>query len=187
MGDKPTPGTLILVRCGETPWNKQGRFIGWTDVDLSDHGRKEMIHCARLLLERGYMLDISYTSLLKRAIRSSWIVKQELNQIYRPAVKSWRLNERMYGALEGLCKAELAAQLGEDKIQNWRTNAFERPPPMTPDHIYWHKNERKYANVDPKLLPITESAEDCHNRVFSLWQHEISRDLREGRNVMVSL
>jgi hypothetical protein len=106
------PGTLILVRHGESEFNQHKKFTGWVDADLSDRGKREIEHAARLLLERGYTVDVAYTSMLKRAIRSTWILLQELNQIYRPAIKSWRLNERMYGALEGVSKLELANELG---------------------------------------------------------------------------
>ena len=109
----PTPGTLILVRHGESQWNREKKFTGWCDVDLTPQGKREIEHAARLLLERGYTVDVTYTSLLKRAIRSAWILNREIHQIYRPVVKSWRLNERMYGALEGCVKPALAMELGK--------------------------------------------------------------------------
>ena len=113
----PTPGTLILVRHGESQWNREKKFTGWCDVDLTPQGKREIEHAARLLLERGYTVDVTYTSLLKRAIRSAWILNREIHQIYRPVVKSWRLNERMYGALEGCVKPALAMELGEEVVQ----------------------------------------------------------------------
>jgi hypothetical protein len=133
--NKKLPGTLILVRHGESAWNSNKTFTGWVDVDLSDRGRKECEHAARLLLERGYTVDVVYTSRLKRAIRSTWILLKELNQIYRAVYKSWRLNERMYGSLEGLSKPQLAKELGETVVQQWRAgDSFEL-------HILFEENE----------------------------------------------
>ena len=180
-----TPGTLILVRHGESEWNAQKRFTGWTDVDLSDRGTREVEHAARLLLERGYTVDITYTSMLKRAIRSSWIILRELQQVYRPMIKTWRLNERMYGALEGLSKPELAVALGEELVQQWRAGLLEQPPPMTQDHLHWHGHERKYKGIDKKLLPTTESLQDTIDRTIPLWESQILPDLLAGRNVMI--
>eukprot|EP01038_Epipyxis_sp_PR26KG_P006832 gene6832-9354_t len=181
----PTPGTLILVRHGESEFNQKKLFTGWIDVDLSDRGRREIEHAARLLLERGYTVDITYTSMLKRAIRSSWIILNEINQIYRPVIKSWRLNERMYGALEGLSKPQLANVYGEEIVQRWRSGLYDRPPPMDPSHIHWHKNERHYSNLDPNDIPVTESLQDTIDRTIPLWDSHILPDLKAGRNVMI--
>jgi 2,3-bisphosphoglycerate-dependent phosphoglycerate mutase len=137
------PGTLILIRHGESKLNYSKTFTGWIDTDLSERGYREIEHAARLLLEQGYEIDVTYTSRLKRAIRSSWVLMRELNQIYLPMYKSWRLNERMYGALEGLSKPGLAQELGEHVVQNWRAGLTARPPPITPDHPHWHHNEKK--------------------------------------------
>jgi 2,3-bisphosphoglycerate-dependent phosphoglycerate mutase len=183
--ERKMPGTLILVRHGESEWNAQKRFTGWTDVDLSERGTREVEHAARLLLERGFTIDITYTSVLKRAIRSSWIILRELQQVYRPMIKSWRLNERMYGALEGLSKPELANALGEDLVQKWRAGLLEKPPPMTQDHVLWHGHERKYKGIDKKLLPSTESLQDTIDRTIPLWESQILPDLKAGRNVMI--
>ena len=120
-----------MIRHGETFWNNNSTFTGWVDVDLNERGRREMEHAARLLLERGQTIDIVYTSRLKRAIRSAWILLRELNQIFCPVYKSYRLNERMYGALEGLSKVDLAQQLGKEAVQQWRLGLTGRPPPMT--------------------------------------------------------
>ena len=182
---KPKPGTLILVRHGETAWNFNSTFTGWVDVDLSPRGRREMEHAGRLLLERGYDIDVTYTSRLKRAIRSSWILLQELNQIYRPVYKSFRLNERMYGALEGLSKPRLAQGLGKEAVQAFRTELDSRPPEMTSSHPYWHGNERKYADLDPSDIPLTESLQDTMDRTLPLWNTRIKPELQAGNNVMV--
>jgi 2,3-bisphosphoglycerate-dependent phosphoglycerate mutase len=182
---KPKPGTLILVRHGETVWNFNSTFTGWCDIDLSQRGRREMEHAGRLLLERGYDIDVTYTSRLKRAIRSSWILLQELNQIYRPVYKSYRLNERMYGAFEGLSKPLLAQGLGKEAIQAYRLELDSRPPAMTSTHPHWHKNERKYADLDPWDIPVTESLQDTMDRTLPLWHTRIKPELELGNNVMV--
>ena len=182
---KPKPGTLILVRHGETLWNYNSTFTGWVDTDLSQRGRREMEHAGRLLLERGYDIDVTYTSRLKRAIRSSWILLQELNQIYRPVYKSYRLNERMYGAFEGMSKPLLAQGLGKEAVQAYRLELDTRPPPMTSTHPFWHKNERKYADLNPDDIPVTESLQDTMDRTLPLWHSRIKPELASGNNVMV--
>ena len=182
---KPKPGTLILVRHGETVWNYNSTFTGWVDVDLSPRGRREMEHAGRLLLERGYDIDVTYTSRLKRAIRSSWILLQELNQIYRPVYKSFRLNERMYGAFEGLSKPMLAQGMGKEAIQAFRTELDRHPPKMSPNHPYWHGNERKYADLESTDIPDTESLQDTMDRTLPLWKTRIRPELEAGNNVMV--
>ena len=180
-----SPGSLILVRHGESLWNYNSTFTGWVDVDLSDRGRREMEHAGRLLLELGYSIDVSYTSRLKRAIRSNWIMLRELNQIFRPVFKSYRLNERMYGALEGMSKPGLARELGKEAVISYRSSLYARPPPMTSDHPYWHGTESKYSDLDPKELPLTESLEDCMKRSLPLWESRILPDLKKGLNVLV--
>ena len=181
------PGTLILVRHGESQWNQKKLFTGWCDVDLSDRGVREMEHSARLLLERGHTVDICYTSVLKRAIRSSWILLRELHQVYRPMIKSHMLNERMYGALEGLSKPELAKELGEEIVQKWRAGLTERPPPVSETHLHYHQKEKKYARLglDLSAIPITESLQDTIDRVTPLWDAQILPDLKAGRNVLI--
>ena len=177
------PGTLILIRHGETVWNYNSTFTGWVDADLSERGQREIEHASRLLLERGYTVDIAFTSRLKRAIRSTWIVLKGLNQIYRPAYKSWRLNERMYGALEGTSKIGAAVEYGEKQVQLWRRDLSERPPVMKPDHVFWHAKERKYGDLD--TIPVTESLEDTMVRTLPLWQKRILPALKNGQNVLV--
>jgi len=133
---KKEPGTLILVRHGDSVTIDDMTFTGWMDVDLSEKGRLEVEHAARLLLANGYDIDTVYTSRLKRAIRSTWFMLREIDQIYRPVYKSWRLNERMYGSLEGLSKPDIAIELGEDLVQQWRTGLFSRPPAMQPGYSW---------------------------------------------------
>uniref|UniRef100_A0A0G4HZW5 Phosphoglycerate mutase n=1 Tax=Chromera velia CCMP2878 TaxID=1169474 RepID=A0A0G4HZW5_9ALVE len=179
------PGSLILVRHGESDWNFNKTFTGWVDADLCSRGIREIEHAGRLLLANGYDIDVVYTSRLKRAIRSSWILLKELHAVYRPVYKSWRLNERMYGALEGLSKPGTALELGEEIVQSWRAGLKARPPPMDPTHPYWHRNERRYRDLPPHRIPVTESLEDTMNRALPLWYSRILPDLAEGRNVML--
>jgi len=179
------PGTLIMIRHGESMLNYNKTFTGWIDADLNERGIRETEHSARLLMERGYEIDVTYTSRLKRAIRSSWILMTELGQIYRPVYKSWRLNERMYGALEGMSKPGLAEELGEEVVQAFRTGLTTTPPPMTPDHPHWHMHEKKYADVKPEEIPVTESLQDTMERTLPLWESRILPDLRSGRTVMI--
>jgi len=183
LGRMPQRGTLILIRHGETKWNYNSTFTGWVDVDLSERGTKEMEHASRLLLERGYRVDVAFTSRLKRAIRSTWIILRELNQVYRPVFKSWRMNERMYGALEGSSKLEAAEQHGEKQVQLWRRDLDERPPMMNSGHPFWHGEETKYKDLEN--LPVTESLSDTMNRALPLWYKRILPALESGQNVLV--
>ena len=160
------PGTLILVRHGQTTMNYNKTFTGWIDVDLSENGKREVEHAARLLLERGFTVDVTYTSRLKRAIRSSWIILQELGQIYRPVYKSYRLNERMYGSLEGKSKVQSCVDMGEEIVQQYRTGLYARPPAMTPEHPHWHATETKYLDLDPSEIPLT-------GKFFIVWSLQL--------------
>jgi len=182
---KAKPGSLILVRHGESLWNSNSTFSGWADPDLSTRGEREIEHAARLLLAAGYSVDVAYTSRLKRAIRSTWILLKELDQIYRPVYKSWRLNERCYGALTGLSKPGLALELGESQVQSWRHGLFDVPPPLTTDHAYYPGKDRKYADLRAELIPLSESLEMTMQRTLPLWNSRICADLLEGKNVLV--
>jgi 2,3-bisphosphoglycerate-dependent phosphoglycerate mutase len=179
------PGTLILVRHGESLWNSNKTFTGWADPDLSERGFREAQHAARLLLEGGYEIDVVFTSRLKRAIRSSWVVLKEMNQVYLPVFKSWRLNERMYGGLTGLGKSETAVQLGATKVQEWRGSLHSRPPALQKSDAYWPGRERKYADLLPEQIPLTESLKDCMDRTQPVWENKILYELRQGKNVLV--
>jgi len=184
-----TPGTLILVRHGESTWNKNKTFTGWADPDLTLQGTREVEHAARLLMEGGYHYDIHivFTSRLTRAIRSTWILLQEFNEVYLPVFKSWRLNERHYGALTALNKTQTAERLGEDLVQSWRGSLKSRPPPLTDPNnsIYYPGNDRKYADLTKDQLPLTESLLDCMERTKPLWENKIVYELNKGRNVLV--
>jgi 2,3-bisphosphoglycerate-dependent phosphoglycerate mutase len=179
------PGTLILVRHGESLWNANKTFTGWADPDLSERGYREVEHAARLILEGGYEIDVVFTSRLKRAIRSVWIILQEMNQVYLPVFKSWRLNERMYGALTGLCKSETAEQLGAELVQEWRGSLKSRPPALKPSDAYWPGRDRKYADLSIEQIPLTESLSDCMERCLPIWEQKIMFELRGGKNVLV--
>eukprot|EP00980_Cylindrotheca_fusiformis_P029767 scaffold23833_cov113-Cylindrotheca_fusiformis.AAC.1 len=179
------PGTLILIRHGESEWNKNKTFTGWADPDLTDQGRREVEHAARLLMAGGYKIDVVFTSRLKRAIRSVWILLQELNEVYLPVFKSWRLNERMYGALTGLSKTETAERLGQELVQEWRGSLRSRPPPLKPRDTYWPGRERRYADLTVDQIPLTESLLDCMERTTPLWENKIKFELSRGRNVLV--
>jgi len=168
--DTVEPGTLILVRHGESEWNKNKTFTGWADPDLTEQGKREVEHAARLLMEGGYHYDIHivFTSRLKRAIRSSWILLQEFNTVYLPVFKSWRLNERFYGALTGLNKTQTSERLGEELVQGWRGSLRNRPPALTESDEYWPGRDRKYADLTKDQLPLTESLLDCMERTGPL-------------------
>lgn len=179
------PGTLILVRHGESLWNANKTFTGWADPDLSVNGYREVEHAARLLVEGGYNVDIVFTSRLKRAIRSSWILLRELNEVYLPVFKSWRLNERMYGALTGYSKTETAELLGAELVQEWRGSLLSRPPALTPADKYYPGRDRRHSDLSPAQIPLTESLADCMERTKPVWLDKISYELACGRNVLV--
>jgi len=182
---RKSPGSLILIRHGESEMNSNGTFTGWIDCDMGEDGIREMEDAARLIIERGYQIDITYTSRLKRAIRSVWTILKKLDQVFRPVYKSWRLNERCYGAMEGRSKAQLALEIGEDKVQEYRKSLTARPPAMTVDHPHWHRSERKYSDLAPEDIPVTESVADCLARTLPLWENRILPELISGRTVMV--
>jgi 2,3-bisphosphoglycerate-dependent phosphoglycerate mutase len=179
------PGTLILVRHGETTWNANKTFTGWADPGLSERGIREVEHAARLLLEGGYEIDLIFCSRLKRAILSTWIILQEMNQVYKPVFKSWRLNERMYGALTGLGKLSTAEELGTELVQEWRGSLRTRPPAVTVNDPYWPGRDRRYADLSADQIPLTESLMDCMERTAPVWEGKIKYELLQGRNVMV--
>src|SRR6266705_464201 len=151
---------LVLLRHGESTWNKENRFTGWTDVDLSERGRDEAREAGRLLQEGGYRFDVAYTSVLKRAIRTLWIALDVLDLMWIPVVNDWRLNERHYGALQGLNKAETAATHGEAQTKIWRRSYDIPPPPLTPDDPRHPSRDPRYATVPARDLPLAESLKD---------------------------
>lgn len=175
------PGTLILVRNGESQAN--ATFCGWNDPDISDKGLREVQHAGRLLREAGYDPDVVFTSRLKRAIHSTWAILREMDTIYLPVFKSWRLNGRHYGSLTGLSKAEVAETFGADLVQQWRTDPKAVPPPMDATDPFWTANERKFADV--ANIPTAESLRDCMERIGPLWKDKIQAELNAGHNVLV--
>jgi len=178
--------TLVLLRHGESTWNLENRFTGWTDVDLSPKGVQEAHEAARLLREGGYDFDRCFTSLLKRAIRTLVIVLDDMDRLWLPDHKSWRLNERHYGALQGLNKAETAAQYGEKQVLVWRRSYADPPPPLTPDDPRYPGHDRRYADLPPAELPFTESLEDTVARFLPYWHERIAPEVRAGRRVIIA-
>jgi 2,3-bisphosphoglycerate-dependent phosphoglycerate mutase len=178
--------TLVLLRHGESTWNRENRFTGWTDVDLSDTGVKEAHEAARLLTEEGFSFDMAYTSVLKRAIRTLWIVLDDMDQMWLPVIRSWRLNERHYGALQGLNKAETAAKYGDEQVFIWR-RSYETPPPaLEADDPRNPGNDRRYADLAPEELPLTECLKDTVARFLPYWHDEIAPAIRNGKRVLIA-
>jgi len=177
---------LVLLRHGESTWNLENRFTGWTDVDLSPKGIEEAHEGGRLLREGGYSFDVAYTSLLKRAIRTLWITLDEMDLMWIPVHRSWRLNERHYGALQGLNKAETAAKYGDAQVLVWRRSYSDPPPPLTPDDPRHPGRDRRYADLTPAELPLAESLKDTVARFLPYWHQTIVPDLRAGKRVLIA-
>jgi 2,3-bisphosphoglycerate-dependent phosphoglycerate mutase len=178
--------TVVLLRHGESTWNKENRFTGWTDVDLSERGRAEAQEAGRLLREGGYVFDLAFTSVLTRAIRTLIIALDTLDQLWIPVTKSWRLNERHYGALQGLNKAETAAKHGEAQTKIWRRSYDIPPPPLTPDDPRHPSHDPRYRDLDPGELPLTESLKDTVARFLPYWHGTIAPTIRSGRRVLIA-
>jgi 2,3-bisphosphoglycerate-dependent phosphoglycerate mutase len=178
--------TLTLLRHGESTWNRENRFTGWTDVGLSEKGVAEGHEAARALRTGGYSFDVAYTSVLKRAIKTLWIVLEDMDLMWIPVHRSWRLNERHYGALQGLNKAETAARHGEDQVKMWRRSYSVPPPPLSPDDERHPGRDPRYAGVPPAELPLTESLEDTVARFLPYWNETIAPAVRGGRQVLIA-
>jgi 2,3-bisphosphoglycerate-dependent phosphoglycerate mutase len=177
---------LVLLRHGESTWNRENRFTGWTDVDLTDQGREEARNAGRLMAAEKFEFDVAYTSVLKRAIRTLWITLDEMDLLWIPEYRSWRLNERHYGALQGLNKAETAAQHGEAQVKVWRRSYDIPPPPLTPDDPRHPSRDRRYAALKPSELPLTESLKDTVARFLPYWHETIAPDIRAGKKVLIA-
>jgi 2,3-bisphosphoglycerate-dependent phosphoglycerate mutase len=176
---------LVLLRHGESQWNRENRFTGWTDVDLTDTGRAEALAAGELLLREGFAFDLAYTSVLRRAIRTLWIALDALDRMWVPTVHSWRLNERHYGALQGLDKAQTAARYGEQQVLLWR-RAFAVPPePLQSDDPRWPGNDPRYHNLKPEQIPRTECLKDTVERVIPFWNDSIAPAVARGRRALV--
>jgi 2,3-bisphosphoglycerate-dependent phosphoglycerate mutase len=178
--------TVVLLRHGESTWNRENRFTGWTDVDLSDRGRLEAAEAGRLLEEGGYTFDVAFTSVLKRAIRTLWIALDVLDLMWIPITHDWRLNERHYGALQGLNKAETAKKHGEAQVKIWRRSYDIPPPPLTPDDARHSGRDQRYANVPPGQIPLTESLKDTVARFLPYWHETIVPAITGGRRVLIT-
>jgi 2,3-bisphosphoglycerate-dependent phosphoglycerate mutase len=179
-------GKLILLRHGQSIWNVANLFTGWTDVDLSEQGREEARQAGRELAATGIRFDCAYTSMLKRAIRTLWIALDEMDRMWLPVTNSWRLNERHYGALQGLDKAQTVEKHGETQVKIWRRSYDIPPPPLAESDERHPQHDARYAGLDLKQLPATESLKDTLARVLPLWNDEIAPQLRAGRNVLVA-
>jgi 2,3-bisphosphoglycerate-dependent phosphoglycerate mutase len=178
--------TVVLLRHGESTWNRENRFTGWTDVDLSDRGREEATEAGRLLKAGRYVFDIAYTSVLKRAIRTLFLTLDELDLLWIPVIKSWRLNERHYGALQGLNKAEIAAKHGEAQTKIWRRSYDVPPPPLTPDDDRHPSRDPRYVELTPNELPLTETLKDTIARFLPYWRDTIAPTIASGKRVLIS-
>jgi 2,3-bisphosphoglycerate-dependent phosphoglycerate mutase len=177
---------IVLLRHGESDWNKQNRFTGWTDVDLSEEGLAEARRAGRTLKAEGYVFDVAFTSVLKRAIRTLWIALDEMDQMWIPVVNSWRLNERHYGALQGLDKAETAAKFGEDQVKIWRRSYDVPPPALTADDPRYPGHDPRYQGLPAADLPLAESLKDTVARFLPCWHETIAPAVRAGTRVVIA-
>ncbi|MBU3154887.1 2,3-diphosphoglycerate-dependent phosphoglycerate mutase [Clostridium estertheticum] len=177
---------LVLIRHGESLWNKENRFTGWTDVDLSENGLIEARKAGQILKANGYIFDIAYTSVLKRAIRTLWIALHEMDLMWIPVYKSWKLNERHYGALQGLNKAETAQKYGDEQVHKWRRYVDVRPPELSITDERYPGSELKYKALREEEIPKTESLEDTIKRVMVEWFQEIVPQIKVGKKVIIS-
>ncbi|MFN7995476.1 MAG: 2,3-diphosphoglycerate-dependent phosphoglycerate mutase [Bryobacteraceae bacterium] len=177
---------VVLLRHGESEWNKENRFTGWTDVDLSDKGRQEAKEAGCVLKAQGYAFDLAYTSVLKRAIRTLWMTLDELDQMWIPVHRSWRLNERHYGALQGLNKAETAAKFGEGQVKIWRRSYDVPPPALTSDDERYPGSDPRYRDLTSAELPLTECLKDTVARFLPYWHDTIAPAVRNGKRVLIA-
>ena len=177
---------LVLIRHGESAWNLENRFTGWTDVDLTDTGIAQAQAAGRLLKAEGYEFDLAYTSVLKRAIHTLWHCLDAMDRAWLPTVKSWRLNERHYGALQGLNKAETAKQYGDEQVLVWRRSYDTPPPALEPTDPRSERGDRRYAGLAPEQIPLTECLKDTVARVIPFWNDTIAPSIRSGQRVVIA-
>jgi 2,3-bisphosphoglycerate-dependent phosphoglycerate mutase len=185
MNAKQPPGTLVMIRHGQSIWNLQNLFTGWTDVDLTEQGVAEARAGAQTLLEAGIRFDLALTSVLTRAIRTLWLMLNEMDCLWVPVERHWRLNERHYGSLQGLDKAETTAKHGADQVKIWRRSYDIPPPPLTADDERHPRHDRRYRDVAQSALPATESLKTTLDRVRPYWEDRILPELQLGRNVLI--
>ena len=176
---------LVLLRHGESTWNRENRFTGWTDVDLTERGIVEARRAAEQLEQEGLRFDVAHTSVLKRAIRTLWIVLDGLDQMWIPVMRSWRLNERHYGALQGLNKAETAKKYGDEQVLEWRRSYDTPPPPLERGDARFPASDPRYAALDARDIPRTECLKDTVARFLPYWHENIAPQIREGRRVII--
>ncbi|MGI6075597.1 MAG: 2,3-diphosphoglycerate-dependent phosphoglycerate mutase [Pyramidobacter sp.] len=177
---------VVFLRHGESQWNRENRFTGWTDVPLSEKGIQEARQAGELLKAEGFAFDLGYTSCLKRAIKTLWLVLEELDEMWIPVVKDWRLNERHYGALQGFNKAEMAERVGEAKVKIWRRSYDVPPPPLSEDDPRSPRNDRRYAGLTASEIPLTECLKDTVKRVLPYWNDVVCPEIKKGKNVIVT-
>lgn len=177
---------IVLLRHGESIWNKENRFTGWTDVDLSDQGIKEANNAGKILKEEGYTFDLAFTSVLKRAIRTLWLTLDQLDLMWIPVERSWRLNERHYGALQGLNKAETAQKYGDEQVHIWRRSYDTQPPALEPTDERFPGNDPRYKNLSKSELPLTECLKDTVARFVPYWENTIAPRVKEGKKVVIA-
>jgi 2,3-bisphosphoglycerate-dependent phosphoglycerate mutase len=180
------PLRLVLLRHGESDWNRENRFTGWTDVDLSARGLEEARAAGRLLREGGYRFDLAFTSLLKRAVRTLWITLDGLDQMWLPVEKSWRLNERHYGDLQGLDKAETAARFGEQQVLAWRRSYDTPPPPLDAGDPRSERSDPRYSALAPEQVPLTECLKDTVARVLPYWHATLAPAIQSGQRIVIA-
>ena len=177
---------LVLIRHGESTWNLENRFTGWTDVDLTPTGLEQAIGAGRLLKAEGFDFDLAYTSVLKRATRTLWHVLDEMDRTWLPVVHSWRLNERHYGALQGLNKADMAKQYGDEQVLVWRRSYDTPPPALDPQDPRCERGDRRYARLEAGQVPLTECLKDTVARVLPFWNESMAPAIKSGRRVVVA-
>ncbi|CRK85960.1 2,3-bisphosphoglycerate-dependent phosphoglycerate mutase [Candidatus Providencia siddallii] len=177
---------VVLIRHGESLWNKENRFTGWVDIDLSDKGRKEAKIAGNLLKDKGFIFDLAYTSMLKRAIHTLWSILDQLEQQWLPIKKSWKLNERHYGALQGLNKSETIAKFGNEQVKLWRRSFNISPPCLTKNNLYHPKYDIRYSKLSGNKIPLTESLADTFNRVIPYWKKIIKPNIIAGKKIIIT-
>jgi len=177
---------LVLIRHGESTWNLENRFTGWTDVPLTDTGIAQARQAGRLLKEAGYDFDLAYTSVLKRAIWTLWYALDEMDRTWLPVAKNWRLNERHYGALQGLNKADMAKQYGDEQVLIWRRSYDVPPPPLDPNDPRGQRQDVRYARLKPEEIPLTECLKDTVARVLPFWNDSIAPALKAGKRLVIA-
>jgi 2,3-bisphosphoglycerate-dependent phosphoglycerate mutase len=177
---------LVLIRHGESTWNLENRFTGWTDVDLTPLGLEQAVQAGRLLKAEGYDFDLCYTSVLKRATRTLWHVLDEMDRTWLPVVHSWRLNERHYGALQGLNKADMARKFGDEQVLVWRRSYDVPPPALEPSDPRSERGDVRYAKLKPEEIPLTECLKDTVARVLPFWNESMAPAIRHGKRVVVA-